>query len=64
VGQVVALNTATSQARRTLWASLNLRRSAKAKGLTTQSDKKSKFEKKWRPEPTLKNGAYSEKPYE
>jgi hypothetical protein len=37
------------------------RRSAKAKGLTTQSDKN---QKKWRPEPTLKNGAYSEKPYE
>jgi hypothetical protein len=30
-------------------------RSAKAKGLTTHSDKKDK-QKKWSPEPTLKNG--------
>ncbi len=37
------------------------RRSAKANGLTTQSDRN---KKKWRPEPTLKNGAKSEKPYE
>ena len=40
-----------------LWASLKPRRSAKAKGLTTQCDKKVKIKrKKWRPEPTLKNG--------
>lgn len=42
------------------------KRSAKANGLTTQCDKKRVLLnfKKWRPEPTQKNGAYSEKPYE
>ncbi len=52
-----ATKSATSQIRKPLWASLKPRRSAKAKGLTTQCDKKVKIKrKKWRPEPTLKNG--------
>jgi len=55
----IAIKSATSEICQPLWASL--RNVAVQSGLTTHIDRN---QKKWSPEPTLKNEADSEKPNE